>query len=54
MKDSMLIIAWEDNGSYLLGIHTIPMSPNEDEEAVLLNLGPIMASRFSGPHHWYI
>jgi len=44
MKDCMLIIGWEDNGSYLLGIHTIPMSPNEDEEAVLLNLGPIMAT----------
>jgi len=44
MNDGMLMIGWEYNGSYLLDIQTIPVSPNDEKGEVLLNLGPIMAT----------
>jgi hypothetical protein len=48
LKDGLLVSGWEENGSYLLDIRKITVSPCEDEQEALLNLGSIMVMHSSG------
>jgi hypothetical protein len=41
-KSGLLVIGWEENGSYFLNIRKVSCFPNEPEEEVILNLGSIV------------
>lgn len=49
LKENLLAIGWEENGSYRVNIRKISCSPKEEEAEAVLNLGNTEVSRISGP-----